>query len=70
MGLNNDHYSIRRNKIMAYVISDACVSCGTCEGECPVGAIAAGDGQYVIDADACVDCGTCAGACPVGAINA
>ena len=22
---------------MAYVISDSCVSCGTCEGECPVG---------------------------------
>ena len=22
---------------MAYVISDDCISCGTCEGECPVG---------------------------------
>ena len=54
---------------MAYKITDACVSCGTCEGECTVGAIYAGDGKYDIDADACVNCGTCAGACPTGAIE-
>ena len=28
---------------MAYVISDECVSCGTCEAECPAGAISQGD---------------------------
>jgi len=53
---------------MAYVISDECVSCGTCEGECPNEAISQGDEHYVIDADACVDCGTCAGVCPTEAI--
>ena len=53
-----------------HVISDECVSCGTCEGECPNEAISQGDEHYVIDADACVDCGTCAEACPVGAISA
>ena len=54
---------------MAYVITEAWVSCGPCEGECPVGAISAGDGKYDIDATACVECGTCAGACPTGAIE-
>ena len=35
---------------MAYVISDdECISCGACEAECPVSAISAGDGKYVID---------------------
>ncbi len=55
---------------MAYVISDSCISCGTCEGQCPVGAIAAGSGKFEIDENKCVSCGSCAGACPVGAIEA
>ena len=55
---------------MAYVITDECVSCGTCEGECPSEAISQGDDKYVIDADKCVDCGTCAEACPTEAIVA
>ena len=54
---------------MAYVISDECVSCGTCESECPAEAISQGDEHYVIDADACLDCGTCADACPTEAIQ-
>ena len=53
---------------MAHVISDDCVMCGTCEGECPVGAISQGDAQYVIDANTCIDCGSCAAQCPVSAI--
>ena len=38
---------------MAYVISDDCVSCGSCAAVCPADAISEGDGKYVIDADAC-----------------
>lgn len=52
---------------MAYKITDSCVACGTCIGECPTEAISAGD-IYVIDPDKCIDCGTCAGVCPSEAI--
>lgn len=53
---------------MAYKISDECISCGACEGTCPVGAIAEGDGKYEINADECISCGACAADCPVEAI--
>ena len=52
---------------MAYMINDACISCGACEPECPVNCISAGDDKYVIDADVCIECGTCNSVCPVDA---
>ncbi|MBE6885530.1 MAG: 4Fe-4S binding protein [Oscillospiraceae bacterium] len=54
---------------MAYIINDECIACGACEAECPVNAIAAGDGKYDIDAEACIECGACADVCPVSAPN-
>lgn len=54
---------------MAYVITDDCVMCGTCAGECPLEAIHEGAEHYEIDAAACQDCGTCAQACPTEAIK-
>ena len=53
---------------MAYVISDACINCGSCEPGCPVTAISAGDTQYNIDPDTCIDCGACEGVCPTESI--
>lgn len=60
--------NIKKTKIMAYVINEDCIACGTCIDECPVSAISEGD-IYVIDPDTCTDCGTCADACPTEAIH-
>ncbi len=54
---------------MAYKITDNCVACGTCQGECPMGAISMGDAHMQIDPEKCASCGTCASVCPVGAIE-
>ena len=54
--------------IMAYKITDACVSCGSCASTCPMEAIKEGDGKYEIDEGTCVSCGSCASACPMEAI--
>ena len=48
---------------MAFVITDNCVSCGTCAANCPAEAIDMGDDQ-----DKCVSCGTCKENCPADAI--
>ncbi len=53
--------------IMAYQISEDCISCGACEAECPIGCISEGDGKYEIAAADCIECGACASVCPVGA---
>ena len=66
-------YSIVSNTwkeiIMAYVINDGCISCGSCAAQGPVSAISQGDSQFVIDANTCIDCGSCAAQCPVAAIT-
>ena len=54
---------------MAYKISDDCICCGSCAAQCPVEAIAEGDGKFVIDPDKCISCGSCAAQCPVEAIS-
>ncbi len=52
---------------MSYIITDDCVACGSCQEECPVGAISEGNEKYSIDPDMCTDCGSCAEVCPVEA---
>jgi len=54
---------------MAYVINEECISCGSCEPECPIEAISQGDEIFVIDPESCTDCGSCVESCPVDAIQ-
>jgi len=59
---------------VAVKITDACISCGACEPECPNEAISAGDTIYVVDPDKCTECygfyteSQCMSVCPVEAI--
>ena len=55
---------------MAHKISDDCISCGSCESQCPVSAISKGASKYEIDPQKCIDCGSCVDVCPVDAISA
>jgi ferredoxin len=61
---------------MAFRISEECISCGSCESECPNEAITEGDAQFVIDPDKCTECvgfyntQQCLDVCPVEAPGA
>jgi len=61
--------SFERKRKMTHVISDDCIVCGSCEVECPEGAIAMGDEHYEIDPAKCTDQAKCVGVCPVDAIS-
>ena len=53
---------------MAYVITDECLSCGSCAAQCPAEAIDMGELHYEIDPEKCLECGSCAAQCPAEAI--
>ena len=58
-----------KEDISMYVITDACVSCGSCAMGCPAEAISHGEDHYEIDQDLCLQCGSCADSCPTSAIE-
>lgn len=68
--INNSTNQPTKSKklIMAYVITDRCIACGTCQPVCPVEAISEGE-IYHIDPDTCISCGSCASVCPNDAIE-
>ena len=53
---------------MAFVITDECLSCGSCAAQCPAEAIDMGELHYEIDHEKCLECGSCAAQCPAEAI--
>jgi electron transfer flavoprotein alpha subunit len=54
---------------VAEIISDKCIACQICIGECPVGAIElSNEGVAHIDPEVCVGCGKCFEVCPVEAV--
>ena len=56
--------------MVAIVIVDECVGCGTCVDECPAEAITLnGDNIAIVIADECLDCGACVDVCPTNAIR-
>jgi ferredoxin len=58
---------------MALKITDDCISCDACLGECPNDAISPGEDIYVIDPQRCTECvgvhdsPACASTCPTEA---
>ena len=50
-------------------IGDKCVSCGSCEPECPVNAISKGRDTFLIAFEECINCGACEAVCPANAIT-
>ena len=52
-----------------YAIGPGCVSCGRCQADCEVDAIAKEGKVYVIDPHRCVGCGDCANVCPTKVIR-
>ena len=58
---------LRAIRDVAFLVTGACIGCGTCAAACPAQCIEAGY-PYVIDQSHCLRCGICHEACPVQAI--
>lgn len=51
-----------------YMITDACIGCGSCTAVCPQNCIREGT-PFVIDQAHCLHCGNCLTACPARAVQ-
>lgn len=51
-----------------YLITDACIGCGSCIAVCPQQCILDDDLPFIIEQNHCLHCGNCLNVCPVGAV--
>ncbi len=58
-----------KTKEEGYIISNACIGCGSCVEVCPQKCIATETIPYVIMQDHCLHCGNCLTVCPVSAVE-
>jgi len=57
---------------MRIVVGDACVGCGACVRDCPMGVLELSDARPVVrakNASECIDCRHCAAVCPQGVLT-
>lgn len=57
-----------KKKVEGYLITDACIGCGSCVSVCPQNCILADNVPYVIMQEHCLHCGNCLTACPAAAV--
>jgi heterodisulfide reductase subunit A len=66
-----DHGSVELEPFTAFIVSERCGACRTCEGLCPYGAISMVEWNNKTVAQVnevlCKGCGACAASCPAGA---
>lgn len=57
-----------QSKASGYYITEDCIGCGSCLGDCPQSCIDITNSQAVIMQENCLHCGNCAVICPVSAV--
>ncbi len=57
-----------QSKASGYYITEDCIGCGSCLGDCPQSCIDITNSQAVIRQENCLHCGNCAVICPESAV--